>query len=113
MRWPDCSKHNGKHLNVHGQCVHHGAPVAIRPGHCPADGCRSEVMRVLDLRDGTVRVLEAGGDELHTHAAPIRVELDPEQLASAIVTASRAARQDRRAEQAPTPQDATLRTPEG
>ena len=101
MRWPDCAKHNGRHLDVHGQCVHHGAPVAIRPGVCPADGCRSEVMRVLDLRDGTVRMLEAGGDQEHRHAAPIRVELDAQQLADAIVTASRAARQDRQQEAAP------------
>lgn len=100
MRWPACSKHNGKHMDVRGQCVHHGAPVAIRPGICPAEGCHSEVMRVLDLRDGTVRMLEAGGDELHTHSAPIRVELDPDQLASAIVSASRAARQERQQETA-------------
>jgi hypothetical protein len=70
-------------------------------------------MRVLDLRDGRIRMLEAGGDNEHRHAAPIRVELDPQQLADAIVTASRAARQDRKSEQAPTPQDPTLRTSEG
>lgn len=116
MRWPACSKHNGRHTDVHGQCVHHGAPVAIRPGVCPEAGCRSEVMRVLDLRDGTVRMLEAGGDNEHRHAAPIRVELDPEQLASAIVSASRAARQERQAETAgsqPAPQNGTLRAPGG
>lgn len=113
MRWPDCSKHDGKHLNVHGQCVHHGAPVAIRPGVCPAEGCRAEVMRVLDLRDGTVRLLEAGGDQEHRHAAPIRVELDHEQLASAIISAFRAARRERQQEAAPAPQDGTLRASGG
>ena len=100
MRWPPCSKHNGKHMDVHGQCVHHGAPVALRPGVCPAAGCLAGIIRRLDLRSGTVDMIEAGGDEEHRHAAPIRVELDPQQLADAIVSASRAARQDRQQETA-------------
>lgn len=109
MRWPACARHNGKHMDVHGQCVHHGAPVAIRPSVCPSVGCMAGVMRVMDLRDGTTRILEAGGDQEHRHAAPIRVELDPQQLADAIVTASRAARQDRQQEAAPAPQPAHVR----
>lgn len=100
MRWPACAKHDGKHQDVHGQCVHHGAPVALRPGVCPAAGCLTGIIRRLDLRSGTVDMIEAGSDDLHTHAAPIRVELDPQQLADAIVTASRAARQDRQQETA-------------
>lgn len=98
MRWPPCARHNGKHQDVHGQCVHHGAPVALRPGVCPDAGCRVEIMRCLDLTSGKVSVLEAGSDEPHTHAAPIRVDLDPDQLAEAIVSASRAARQERKQE---------------
>ena len=97
MRWPPCGRHNGKHMDVHGQCVHHGAPVALRPGRC-AD-CGAEIMRRLDLISGTVTTVEDGSDALHTHAAPIRVELDPDALAQAIVTASRAARQERQQEQ--------------
>lgn len=101
MRWLPCVKHSGRHLDVHGQCVHPGAPSALRPGVCPEPGCRAEIMRCMDLSSGRATVLEAGSDQLHTHTAPIRVELDPEQLASAIVSASRTARQDRQQE-APT-----------
>lgn len=95
MRFTPCVKHNGRHLDVHGQCVHPGAPYALRPGVCPEAGCRADIMRRLDLSSGRADILEAGSDQPHTHAAPIRVELDPEQLAAAIVSASRAARQER------------------
>ena len=95
MRWQPCKRHDGKHQDVHGQCVHWGAPAALRPGHCPEAGCGAEVMRRLDLSNGRVTTLEAGSDLPHQHGAPIRVELDPETLASAIVSASRAARQER------------------
>lgn len=101
MRWLPCVKHNGRHLDVHGQCVHPGAPVALRPGVCPEPGCRAEIMRCMDLSSGRATVLEAGSDQPHRHSAPIRVELDPEQLASAIVSASRAARQAREPQQQP------------
>lgn len=97
MRWPACAKHSGRHMDVHGQCVHHGAPVALRPGRC-AD-CGAEIMRCLDLGSGKVSTVEAGSDQPHTHAAPIRVELDPDMLAQAIVNASRAARQERQQQQ--------------
>jgi hypothetical protein len=97
MSWPDCKKHDGRHLDVHGQCVHRGAPVALRPSRCVE--CGAETMRRLDLTDGTVTTIEAGSDQPHRHAAPIRVELDPETLASAIVSASRAARQERQQQQ--------------
>ena len=99
MRWPPCVKHSGRHMDVHGQCVHYGAPVAMRPGVCPQAGCGAEVMRFLDLSNGRLTTVEAGSDQPHTHAAPIRVELDPDALATAIVTASRAARQERQQEQ--------------
>lgn len=97
MRYRPCSKHSGRHMDVHGQCVHWGAPAALRPARCAE--CGAETMRRLDLTDGSVTTIEAGSDHLHTHAAPIRVELDPDDLAHAIVTASRAARQERQQEQ--------------
>lgn len=95
MRWQPCKRHDGKHQDVHGQCVHWGAPAALRPGHCPEAGCGEEVMRRLDLSSGRVTTLEAGSDLPHTHTAPIRVELDPDAIAYAIVSASRMARQER------------------
>ena len=107
MRWQPCKRHDGKHQDVHGQCVHWGAPAALRPGHCPEAGCGAEVMRRLDLSNGRVTTLEAGSDLPHHHAPPIRVELDPETLASAIVSASRAARQERQ----PTPVTPEQQTP--
>lgn len=95
MRWQPCKRHDGKHMDVHGQCVHWGAPAALRPGHCPEAGCGAEIMRRYDLSNGRVTTVEAGNDLPHTHTAPIRVELDPESLAYAIVSASRMARQER------------------
>ncbi len=95
MRWQPCKRHDGKHQDVHGQCVHWGAPAALRPGHCPEAGCGAEIMRRLDLSNGRVTTLEAGSDLPHQHGAPIRVELDPETLASALLSGFRAARQER------------------
>lgn len=50
-------------------------------------------MSRLDLQTGRVTILEEGSDELHGHPQPVRVEMDPEGLALAIVLAARMARQ--------------------
>lgn len=52
-------------------------------------------MRRYDLSNGRVTTVEAGSDQIHQHTAPIRVELDPETLASALLSGFRAARQER------------------
>lgn len=93
MRFPACIKHNGRHMDVHGQCVHGGAPVALRPGVCL--DCGAETMRRYDLTDGSVTTVEAGSDAVHWHPQPVRVTLDEDALAGAILRASRAARQER------------------
>lgn len=93
MRWPACKKHDGKHLDVHGQCVHPGAPCALRPARCAE--CGAATMRRLDLQTGEVSTIEAGSDLLHQHAAPIRVELDADSLAAALLRGSRQAREAR------------------
>ena len=95
MRWPPCAKHDGGHWDVHGQCIHPGAPCSLRPARCPE--CGAATMRRLDLQTGEVTTIEAGGDELHRHAAAIRVEIDGAALAEAFVNASRMARQERQA----------------
>jgi hypothetical protein len=93
MRFPACIKHNGRHMDVHGQCVHWGAPVALRPGHCQE--CGAETMRRYDLTTGEDTTVEAGSDAIHWHPQPARVTINEDALATAIVRASRAARQDR------------------
>lgn len=83
--WRRCVRHDGRHLDVYGQCIHPGAPVAIRVGPCPA--CGDDVAFSRDLASGRVTVLEAGSDARHAHSAPVRVELDGQELAQGIAGA--------------------------
>lgn len=82
--WPPCTRHDGRHQSVSGQCVHWGAPAALRPGVCPEPGCAAPIMRRLDLGSGQVTLLEEGSDNAHTHQPPITVQLDEAALAEAI-----------------------------
>lgn len=110
MRFPACIKHNGRHMDVHGQCVHWGAPVALRPGVCQE--CGAETMRRMDLTNGEVTTVEAGSDTIHWHPQPVRVTLDEDALAGAIVRASRAARQERVTVDTQPPTPVAVRPPE-
>lgn len=102
-RWPPCTKHDGRHLSVWGQCVQWGASVAVKIGTCPE--CSQDVAFSRDLASGRVTVLEAGSDARHLHPAPLVVTVEPAidegALASAFVRAARAARAERRAASAP------------
>lgn len=88
-----CTLHEGRHLYVRGHCINPGRRYAYRYGRCPDDGCTVEICNRLDVMSGRTDRLDAETDRPHVHAPPIRVELDEERLAAAIVAASRAARQ--------------------
>lgn len=98
MRWPTCTKHDGRHLNVYGQCVHPGAPVAIRIRPCP--DCERDVAFSRNLASGRVTVLEEGSDARHLHPLPVRVEIDEEGLAAGIAGALDSLMQRRREQRA-------------
>lgn len=98
--WPACIRHDGAHLNVYGQCVHRGAPVAIRVGPCPDAGCGRDVAFSRNLASGRVTVLEEGSDERHVHPLPIRVEIDQASLAEGIAGAIDGLMERRREERA-------------
>lgn len=99
--WPPCTKHDGAHRSIWGQCVHWGAPFALRPGVCPEPGCSQPIMRRLEIASGQVDVIEDGSDRPHRHQPPLTVRIDEDALAGAIVSAARASREERRP--APTP----------
>lgn len=94
-RYQPCAKHDGRHQDVSGQCVHWGARYALRPGRCLA--CAAPTMNRLDLQTGRVSVLEEGSDDVHAHPAIVvqQPDLDPRDLAAAIVIAARELRGER------------------
>ena len=96
--WPCCTRHDGRHLDVYGQCVHPGAPVAIRIGPCPT--CGEDVAFSRNLASGRVTVLEAGSDRRHVDPAPVRVELDGQELADGIAGGLHGLMRDRAASRA-------------
>jgi hypothetical protein len=91
-----CVLHAGRHLYVRGHCINPGRRYAYRYGRCPEDGCAVEICNRLDVVSGRTERLDAETDRPHAHAAPVRVELDEERLAAAIVAASQALRDQRR-----------------
>lgn len=108
--WPRCTRHDGRHLDVYGQCVHVGAPVAIRVGPCPT--CGEDVAFSRNLASGRVTVLEAGSDRRHVDPAPVRVELDGQELAEGIAGALYGLMRDR-ADQRATRRDRAAPEPAG
>jgi hypothetical protein len=68
-------------------------PYTFRFGTC--ERCGRAVDYRTEVRTGQSVTLLAGTDTPHRHEPPIVVQLDPEQLAEAIVSASRAAREAR------------------
>jgi hypothetical protein len=90
-----CVLHEGRHLYVRGHCINPGRRYAYRYGRCPEDGCVVEICNRLDVVSGRTERLDAETDRPHVHAPPVRVELDEERLASAIVAASAALREQR------------------
>lgn len=81
--YPPCARHGGRHMDVRGQCVHWGAPYAIRPGVCLT--CNAPIMNRLDLQTGRTDVIEEGSEARHVHTAPATV--DPHGLADGIAEA--------------------------
>jgi hypothetical protein len=106
-----CVLHEGRHLYVRGFCVSPGRRYAYRYGRCADDGCGVEVCNRLDVLSGRSEALDAGTDLPHRHLPPVRVELDEERLAAAIVAASRATRAERRATSTQTSPDSSDRPP--
>lgn len=75
--------------------------------------CGAEVTHRRERATGRTVILEPGTDTEHRHApaVPGRVELDVDSLAGAIVRASRAAREERRADRSDTPQPSNAVAP--
>lgn len=98
-----CTAHQGKHGVSDGRCVLVGAEVR-RPFTFKASVCQTCGFAV-DIRrcsvTGVAETLCAGTDTPHRHEPPIRVALDPDDLADAIVRASRSARQERQPQPQP------------
>ncbi len=93
-----CTLHEGRHLYVRGHCISPGRRYAYRYGRCSEDGCEIEICNRLDVLSGRTDRLDAESDHRHVHAPAQRVELDADAMATAIVAASRATREERRAQ---------------
>lgn len=95
--WTVCTAHSGAHGVVGGRCWiparEQPQPFRWRFTHCERCGASVDVRT--EVRTGESITLSAGTDTPHWHEPPIRVALDPDDLADAIVRASRAARQER------------------
>lgn len=92
-----CTAHQGRHGVYEGRCVLMGAdvprPFAFRDGgHCGVCGVALDLRYERGKRSAVV--LLAGTDTPHGHS-PAHVSLDADELAAAIVAASRAARGER------------------
>lgn len=91
-----CTAHHGRHGVWAGQCVLTGRevrrPFTFRAATCERCGFAVDIRRCVVT--GVAETLCAGTDTPHRHPDPIVVTLDPEQLAEAVVSASRAARSD-------------------
>lgn len=98
-----CTAHKGRHGVYLGNCVAMGRdvprPYTFRPSVCETCGADIDLRR--SAADGTTERLVAGTDRRHQHAPPVAVTFDPDELAGAIVAASRAARQERQPEPRP------------
>lgn len=100
---PRCTEHHGRHGLSDGRCVLVGSEVP-RPfvfrdgGHCGVCGVALDVRFTRGQRERTV--LLAGTDTPHGHSQPA-VSLDADELAAAIVRASRATRQELQPQQPP------------
>lgn len=94
---PRCTEHHGRHGLSDGRCVLVGSEVP-RPfvfrdgGHCGVCGVALDVRFTRGQRERTV--LLAGTDTPHGHSQAV-VALDADELAAAIVSASRASRSER------------------
>jgi hypothetical protein len=103
--WTVCVEHRGRHGVLDGSCIGMGREVPRRfrwhSTACTFCGQAIEIRR--DRSQGTDEPLDAGTDRRHHHAPPIAVSLDAEELATAIVQASAAARAAR-ASSDPSPQ---------
>lgn len=95
-----CTPHEGRHgVDYMGRCF---VPARDRRDRQPyrwrfvtCETCGVSLDIRTDRVSGASETLLAGTDRPHRHEPPITVALDPEALASAIVAASRAARQER------------------
>lgn len=98
-----CTAHQGKHGVSDGRCVLMGAevrrPFTFKAAVCQTCGFAVDIRRCTVT--GVAETLCAGTDTPHRHETPIAVTLDPDDLAEAIVRASRAARQERQPQQTP------------
>lgn len=91
--------HDGRHLDVGGQCVHPGAVCVIRPSTCAVDGCRAPIVRRTDLHTGETAILEAGSDLLHLHAPALDAAALTAGIVNGIVEGFRANRAEMNREQ--------------
>lgn len=92
-----CTAHQGKHGVIDGRCwlPARERPRPFRWRFTRCETCGLELDIRTEVRTGRSDTLLAGTDTPHRHEPPIRVALDPDDLADAIVRASRAARQER------------------
>lgn len=102
-----CTAHQGRHGVVDGACwlPARERPQPFRWRFVRCETCGVELDIRTEVRTGQSVTLLAGTDTPHRHEPPIRVALDPDDLAEAIVRASRAARQERQIQ--PQPQRGT------
>ncbi len=108
-----CTAHAGRHGVYEGRCVLVGAEVR-RPFTFRAGGncgvCGAEIDLRYERGKRTAAVLVAGTDTPHGHSQAV-VALDADELAAAIVSASRASRSERQPHRAAdSPQLATAVT---
>lgn len=95
--WAVCVAHRGAHGVWQGYCVAVGKevrrPYLLRSTRCQTCGDAVDVKRV--SRQFRAETLTAGTDRRHWHEPAVAVTLDADDLAEAIVRASRAARAER------------------
>lgn len=96
-----CTAHQGRHGIVNDACwlPARDRPQPFRWRFVRCETCGVELDIRTEVRTGQSVTLVAGTDTPHRHEPPIRVALDPDDLADAIVRASRAARQERQPQQ--------------
>lgn len=96
-----CTAHQGKHGVFDGHCFipARERPQPFRWRFTRCETCGLELDIRTEVRTGQSVTLLAGADTPHRHEPPITVTLDPDDLADAIVRASRAARQERQPQQ--------------
>lgn len=103
---PRCEAHQGLHAIYQGACVAVGAQVP-RPFKTSrysweCAGCGAHVYG-LTVPGGRRFLMDERYGDPHVCPPPVRVQVDEDALASAIVRASRATREERRADATPNP----------